>query len=571
MCYIEYIFYCSFFSLSPFLCFIPALIIISKTTKTETMKGIKNLMSCFFNFYKILFIENPVTISGGCILMILVIGLSVFPLIDSPQEKEIKIWQIGLELTRVLTPIILLVTPFAVAIRNFERLFVSDFQRKLCHIISTMRRHKIVLGYGYLGREVFSELKERRIVTDKNVFEVITPTLKKRRIYKDLLIVDKDCKVFNNVFSDPVYGDIGIIEPEIVQSLDKQPNREEEKSDIYDAPLQQKNKEPEEPVLIAGIIGDVNKTTLERSNVNEAMLFISAIPDYDATNKAIEIMSEKKCSCIITIQDLYQLKLQLPSIYDKTKNSEPMILLYPSYMEGITLGRSVFFAAKRWQTMKTENQEKLPRIIICGSGKQIYYLTEAYLLGLQQISGMNLFSNGLDIWILSDEEFYIKKANKNVQHFKDIGIEGGTLDEIVESPNGTSVKVTWQVLFSEPWDKKNIRKILEKSKPDIIVVSHKKAWNAIKILRSWSDIICSIGGDYKPTILVGTKTDSGEEKEKVIKYLKKYAKQRNIQETSFPIQTYDASVEIYADAREQIGSIAEALTYKNRKKHKKAT
>ena len=506
-----------------------------------------------------------------------------------------------------------------------------------------MNKHTVLLGYGYLGKDILRELKEREIVKNKEFLYIITPSLEKRKIYKNLLILDKNQVVFNNSTSDPIYGSIGIIEPDseklsitypdfrrdefasdstintLCESIHKEIlstnetsnknnysikwlNKCLEERNFYESVIEKKPnslnsddinvlvKESDEqenikrlnrlileiifpqtpkisqreaPVLTAGIIGDIiNKSTYEKAKIQEAKLLISAIADYDATNKLVEFLPDKKCNSIITVQDLQQLKLLLPNKVE-TYNSGTIILLHPSYIEGISLGRVLFSAAARWIESKPLdnliNKEPLPKIVITGSGKQIYYLTETYLLELRQIMGYPLKKTetggiNLHIRILSDEEFYKKKVTKKT--FKEsLGIETGKWMEIMKSPSTcfTNDVISWDVLFSEPDDVNNIKNILkdEDYMPDIIVISHKRADYVIKILDAWKNTIINSGkNQLNPVILVGTK---GKEK-KVERLLAKYNEHlvRKTNNTSvlnkllysFPTQKYDAMVKV---------------------------
>lgn len=542
-CFIKntaWLFYMMFLWSCPLFCLIPIIVIISKPTKTERTNQAIDIPKLFNKFYKIFFIETPVTISCGCFFLMLGIGFTC----SSPaisRETDITMWQLGFELSKLFTPIILLVTPLSVAIRDFDRLFVSDYHKRVCSIIATMRGHKIILGYGYLGREVLTELKERRIVDHRNVLDIITPKLQKRKFYKDLLIVDKDRNVFNYVFDDPIYGTIGIIESAIAQLSEGQQKIG-------------KDTTIEPTPLIIGIVGDHGMATLERANVKEASLFISAIPDYEATNTLIKVLSDKKytCSCIVTIQDDHQFKLQLPYIYNEVADSKSLILLYPSYLEGVELGRLVLLAAKKWQQRKS-SEETLPDILVCGSGKQIYYIIQTYLLGLQQLSNKSIENS--NIRILSDERFYVDTIKDKGNNFNQTDIESGVLNENFALPNITKEFLKHKIYISDPRDKKNIDTILLSNiRPDIIVISHKIAWDVLRILRSWCDLL-SQKNDYKPLILVGNKGEDA----RLAECLKNYAKGATC-DTSFPIQDHDADSGIYRDARGLIASMAESLT-----------
>ncbi len=179
----------------------------------------------------------------------------------------------------------------------------------------------------------------------------------------------------------------------------------------------------------------------------------------------------------------------------------------------------------------------------------------------------------LDISILSNDEFYKKKVAKKIFN-TNLGIESGKWIEIMKSPTTcyTNDVITWDVLFSEPDDVNNIKNILYKVMPDIIVISHKRADYVIKILDAWINTITkSQGNKLNPVILVGTK---GKE-EKVERLLAKYHEYlgSNTNNTSneelnkllysFPTQKFDAMVKVYDDAREQIGSIAKSLISKD--------
>ena len=206
---ITYTFYYNFFLVLPVLCHIPALLIVSKVTNQEKDK--KYLFDYLFNFYKILYLEHSVAISFGIVILSISIGANFLHTSSNETSNKIEIWQLCLAIVRVSTPIILILTPFGEGIKNFEKFFESDFYRKLRNIISSMNEHKVILGYGYLGKDILSELKERKIVEDTEFLEIITPSLEKRKIHKNLLIVDKNAGVFNNSTSDPIYGSIGII------------------------------------------------------------------------------------------------------------------------------------------------------------------------------------------------------------------------------------------------------------------------------------------------------------------------------------------------------------------------
>ena len=68
--FLLFVFYYNLSIIFPILCFIPVSIIYSKTKKKTV-----NLFYCLGCFYKILFIENPVKITIGCIYVIFTLAL----------------------------------------------------------------------------------------------------------------------------------------------------------------------------------------------------------------------------------------------------------------------------------------------------------------------------------------------------------------------------------------------------------------------------------------------------------------------------------------------------------------
>lgn len=553
-----YIFDYNFSLILPFLCLLPPVIIISKTKKPQYSTD------HFFNFYKILFIENPIVIPMVLILVLFPIAIIYFYPGDiemaSDESNRIEMWKLSIGAAKVLAPMILILPVFAKLIKNYERTVALHSYAKLRQIISSMTKPVIILGFGNLGRGVFKELKEREIVNAKEFSEIMTPTLDKRKVYKNLLIVEKDKSIFSNVFADIHYGNMGMVEPEIEQKGGKS------KRNLFPQSGSQKEcgKLDEEPVLIAGIAGEAIVTSIiyDKVKINDASLIISTV-DYTATNRLAKLTHDKECRGIITVQDFHQLKRFLPSSTSKTEHSGNIIFFYNAYIEGVTLGRVVLSTAYRWLERNQFDREKLPKVLIAGGGKQIYYLTETYLLGLQQIN-MDQHLKDRTISILSNEEFYGKKVKEVESLTTRYNIKSGEWTEILESPSvGFSNKsFTWEVVLDEPDHMKTIRTILEKDKPHIIVITHKVADYAIKILETWiTAIINLVEKDDRPTILVGTEGNEFENA-KVKEYLEKYNEMLISPDKSFPIQKYDAMVRVYDDSVEQIGSIAEILINK---------
>ncbi len=556
----------------PIFSFLPTLIIVLKTEKTEY------LIKYYWEFYKILFINRPVLMFSICGLLLIPIGI----VISLPGQDYNRAYNNLWLVTISMAPITMLLTYFSDIIKNYEKYFKADFHRKLNHIITTMNEHIIITGYGYLGKEILQELIERDIISNENAIEIITPELRIARIYTNLIIIDIDSNIISHGFSDTIYGNIGTILSESKVNINE-------------------NDENFASALVASVVGDiVNNNTLNTARVKFSKLIISAIPDYAATNKLTEFMQNNKVVDkqygIISCKDFYQLKSHLPI----EKNTDQRLWpLYPSYLEGETLGRVAFAAASRWieeaaerkkerekeaaerrkerrkerrregekerrrEGEKYKNYESLPKVVIVGGGKAIFYLCETYLIGLRHNYQRKRNTEDINVSILTQDKSY-STITTNQERSTQLGLKNGRLKLRMRSQSTTYTKyaVDLDIVFGDPSHYGNVLKIIKLDKPDIIIIAHKRADVVTKILEAWESAITYVNmEDYKPKIIVGTK---GNEKT-TYDHIETYAKQNNISDQYYPTQIYDAIVKVYYDTREQIGSIAEAITKKNEK------
>ncbi len=538
---VAYIFNYNFYLILPLLCLLPILTIVSKTGKSQYSTDY------FFNFYKILYIENPVLVTFVLILSLTPIALIKFySEIEVSHEDGVKMWQFSMIIVKVLTPTTLMLPTFAKLIKNFEKSIETHSQVKLRQVISNMHDHVIIFGYGYLGKDVLFELKERGILQNNDVSEVMTPELEKRKVYNNLIIVDSDQRIFKNVLTDSVFGNFGLIET----------SHESTFSD-------------EDDVLMIGMVGDVSnetilnkifKPTIKSEEYYSKTLLISTVSDYKVTDKLVKYMPY--ILCIVACNDLFQYKTFLPKTENDTMRTSGV--LYTPYLQGEILGRIVLAETLRWRHTKCGSEE-LPRILIIGGSKSSYYMQETYLIGLMQNIGFDENKQSLEIYYLSHDEFY-KDRTKGENQTQEGYYECSESIRYPDSVNNGVVTKS-KVIIGEAARLRTITRIIrnEKERPSTIVINHKNADVSVKLLEEWTSIIISSQLEgYNPKIFIGTK---GKE-ERVNSILKNYEKRMGDNSTKYPMQVYDCMVKVYDDSRELIGSIAETFKRKMRQEEK---
>ncbi len=538
---VAYIFNYNLYLILPLLCLLPILTIVSKTGKAQYSTDY------FFNFYKILYIENPVLV-----IFVLILALTPFALIKFysdvkvSADDEMRMWQFSMVLAKVLTPMIIILPTFAKLIKNFEKSIENHCQVKLRQIISNMDDLVVIFGYGYLGNNVLFELKERGIVHNNDVSEVMTPELEKRKVYNNLIIIDHNQSIFKNVLTDSIFGSIGLIES-----------------------IHEKEFADENDVFMIGMVGDVAnetilnkifKAAIESDRNRRKALLISTVPDYTVTDKLVKYMSS--ILCVVACHDLFQFKSFLPKTEEDTKRTLGM--LYTPYLEGEILGRSILAETLRWR-YEDSSRKGLPKILIIGGNKSSYYLQETYLIGLRQSGIINENEKDVNICYLSNDEFYKKRMTKTIQSQNDINYN--EYSESIRYPDAVynNFVVKSKVIIGEPARLRTIIEIIhnEKVRPQIIVITHENADMSVKLLEEWTNIIKNSQSDgYKPKVFIGTK---GKEK-RIKDILNNYERLNGNNSTTYPMQKYDCMVQIYDDSRELIGAISETFKRKLRRK-----
>ncbi len=561
----------------PLICLLPLLYILPDLTtnnNNNTEDHVGNILEYFRNFYKLLWFNNPLIITIGIFAIFLPVGIiKIYPMVNgislAKEGEGIEMFQFSLGVLKVLTPMSLIFPLFTRLLKNYDKTFESGFHRELSHTISSMNEHIIIFGYGVLARDTIKELKERDIIGDNNRKEVMPSKLEKGEIYKNIIIVHEDEKIFDAVHEDPLFGKIGVLK------LNFESNPE---SRLYKI-----------PILIPGIIGNVDYHSIyDRSKVADSILFISTIPDCEQIDKLSEFMKENKYNGIITCQDFDQLKT-LSTNFDSSEQTIRFIC--PSFIEGEALGRTIFAAAARFlaskeidgerkEVMKTIDpnkiKERLPRILVVGEEKNIPYLIDTYFIELQLINFLRIDDEQKDIdinlCIFSNEEFY-KRKDTTYGNSINGELTYKQWDKFVkyQGSNSSGFNIISDVFIGETDYVNNIRKFLKKDKPDIIVITHNSMNAIIKILKSWIDSIENFKNEdkYCPTILVETKGTFGSENiEKKVRtllerYKRYYIDEKGIDDAFYPTQDYDAMIRVYDNVKEEIGSFASTLTIEN--------
>lgn len=443
--------------------------------------------------------------------------------------------------------LLLILVPLFYSIRNFESLFESDFNSKLRNIIQRSENPMLIIGYGNLGERVAKEFLKRRDNIKLITKKILTPDLDVKEITENLIVVSKDQRSFDRVHTDPIFQDIGVV------------NIEE--------------KDINNKFLIPAIVGDINNgSTQDSCKLLECRGFVSLVNDEKAILTLFDLAYEKNLKAIISMENSPEKEFLICR-----SPSKDIFLIYPEQEEGIAVGMLLYETLIKWFV---ENNEKKPKILICGRGKQMYYIIETLELMSERFGP---YTDGIarrwhmqdNLIILSDEQDFDNRAdilppNAQTKAYPRL------LEEILFK---SLKRDEWRyncLINDSPDREKTMWKLLNnpRTRPEIIVVSSRVSEEITKIVDEWIDVIekyRNISGNerYRPRIVVGTVS----KEEKIIKEgaMIFYGTNISTNETEFPAkfpsQKFDSFINIYKDTKELVSGLAEALSKNEGEKH----
>ena len=468
----------------------------------------------------------------------------------------------------------------------FSKDFIDEYYRKTLHMcISDLdlkgKKHRVLLGFGRLGQGVHKELLERR--TNKVSIEpLINPSdgSSIRYLRKDMVIVDRDEKIFDHVFVDPSFEKIGVakvnyrdIKPEGIRCFTFS----------------------EEELWVPAIIGDItNESVLDYSNLGKCEFFIDTVKGYEETLKIARFAHDnRELKGIITVSDSAQKELLFPRY-----SGHGIFFTYVKHQQGISLGETVYPAMLRW--LKQDGNSRLPNILVLTDDiRQIHYMIETivqeFKLGgfiaedsTARTRKYNTRQYDLEITICGNS-----KEIKSACHPRDpqerrepnfslderrwnVSIERCSNPDPEHANPPHPIYISSRIILEHP-HLTTMEKMIRfyDIKPDIVVISFREASRVLKTLRDWVGVVQRnpflYDGEqkYKPVIIVGS---LGEEQREVRDVLFYYdalysqetnptanAEQERVR-SMYPVQAIDCRVDLYKDSREHIGAIADALS-----------
>lgn len=489
-----------------------------------------------YAFFDAVLHENVVAVILGLLLNIM---LSVSPLYliykghDPDMFQEVALSQAW------IGSLIIWLSPFLASLFQLETKFEANFDRKLRSFILEMKDHIVVIGYGNLGKKICSDLIEEDIISSgNNTTEILYPDLEVRKICTSLLVVDISDQWFDRIHIDPILEEIGV------------------------ARIEGKKKD----ILIPAIIGDIkSKAIREGSNLINSNLFILASADYAATFTMSRFANSVDANSIIAVRDSAQKDYFSPKM-----TAHDTFFIYPTFQAGISLGRIASLCY--FKLAEKIPEEDSPRIAIAGEGKQIHYLIETFWIEMQAAGIAKHWAElepfKLPITILTEDRDLVRCHNvseppKRGKYTKIKGIitRLARIDKI-------NAWMLIDLVFDAPSKLKTIEKIINKEKPEVIVITSKTIEDVSKILHEWIMAIERYNskiykeGFYKPMIIVGVLGDEYMEIQDILLYYSKleamYGNLKPGPGTQFP--TYlDSTVRVYDDSAEQISGLAYAF------------
>lgn len=458
----------------------------------------------------------------------------------------------------------------------FRKDFIDEYYRKtMTQIISDMDEHLVMLGFGGLGQGVQTEIIER--MEEKKIKKSIEPILDPsdsssiRYLAKNMVVVDKDEKLFDHVFCDPSFEKVGVA---------KNYYRRIEHNGDCNLSFR------EDELWIPAIIGDIaNASVLDYSKLEHCNYFIDTLEGYEESIMVSKFAHDHpKTGGIITVSDSAQHKFLFPR-----HSGSGVFLSYPTQQRGVSLAEVIYPAMARWL-----NNFIIPNVLVFTDDlRQTHYMIETILQELKLSNHLSQYIDGplrslpyagehvdLRITLCSDAE-EIKRVchskmpknkflNKlNVMEWVEI-IERCASPEFVWPSEKYYIKS--EVIIEKPH--LMIMEMMTKSlSPKVVIISYK---NMVDILKVLHDCIIAVerynsltSNDWKwmPKIIVGCQ---GKEERDVRDWLQYYdtlcrekcrgENRENWQR--YPIQAIDCMVDLNKDSKEQIAAIAEAMSIK---------
>lgn len=554
-----------------------ALITSEKLTQRRLELTPKGFINCFLAFNKTVLSENSIEIVIGLAGQFLLVGL-------------LFLW--GVEKFKVYYVIYSLVffalwaTPIIKGfIRNLEVIYIKAFIDVLTRRLQQIKDHYIIIGYGRFGKTVINDLFENYIELEAESEDVVLygrykvikwhkhfhdlikaekhpnnntskkeekgdnetekhPTLLLERILNEgfddillctnLVIVDKDERLFSNVFSHPNLGKIGVVVLDRLNRL--RYNKENYKKKIY----------------IPAIVGESkNISTLDLARVDRSKMVLSLVPDEEATYRIFEAIckKQKERKGIIAGSTTGQEHLLIPQSYD-TKVS----FLHGHRVRGWELGDIV--AGNLIDKRDDSGKIRDVKILILGCGRQLHFLLEKMWLEIicekgktnnekkffkeflrnncliigddKYINNSTITDkNGYRYWnhelaYVTNKEVYADKRKNyrmSVPYLRGISDEPTLLGPIIFGTVDAK---------QEPFTRVN-PKFFDK-KPEIVIISSDSPEEILKAFNELSSISKKYNLDPKPVIIA----ESNPDVQKVVMELNK-AYNANNNSTKYPI------------------------------------
>lgn len=476
--------------------------------------------------------------------------------------------------------------PFVRAwLRVFSTDFVDEYYRKtLSQIISGLDEHQVLLGFGGLGKGVRKELleREKRNPLCEPLYPLYEPFLDPsdgssiRYLAKNMVVVDRDERLFDKVFVDPALERIGIAKL---------------KYDNITYSANSRFNITKEEIWIPAVIGDfIDESVIDNCALGRCEFFIDTIEGYEESIRISKFAHDHpKPNGIITVSDSAQQKFLFPR-----HSGQGVFLTYPTQQRGISLGEVVYPAMARY--LNDDNNFHCPNVLVFTDElRQTHYMIETilqelkmgghlgrYLVGRHSPDSQEPVDLGITICGEADE---IKRVchPKIPQSISPDDMDERRWVEIIErcaNPeyawSGKKYYIESRVILEKP-HLMTMEKIIDKLEPRIVVISYKNTADILKVLHDWiiaverynSPLSQRIENDgkinlpYHPKIIVGYQ---GEEERDVRDWLQYYdtlCRNSDAKWQKYPLQAIDCMVDLNKDSKENIAAIAEAM-YKNK-------
>ncbi|MCF6149351.1 MAG: hypothetical protein E3K37_11920 [Candidatus Kuenenia sp.] len=460
-------------------------------------------------------------------------------------------------------------------IQTFSKDFIDEYYRKTTfQIIANLNNHQVMLGYGELGKGIQTELLERMKKNKIQKEPILDPSDGStiRYLAKDMVVVDRDDKIFDHVYCDPSFEKIGIAKAKYryIKSL-PQTRLEIKKEELW----------------IPAVIGNfINESIIDYCALGKCKFFIDTIEGYEESIRISKFAhDQQRTRGIITVSDSAQKKFLFPR-----HSGHGIFLAYPTRQRGISLAEVIYPAMSRWL-----NERNVPNVLIFTDNlRQIHYIIETILQELKLSNYLDQYLGGpwrtlpyqnehvdLRITLCSEAEEVIRVCCTNMKEDILHSLDVREWVEIIErcaSPECAwpSVKyyIKSRVIVEKP-HLMTMENMIKWLKPKVVVINYKKTADILKVLHDWIIAVerhNSLKEYYRPwiwmpKIIVGYQ---GEEERDVRDWLTYYDTLCSIKCSGgdsynwqrYPVQSIDCMVDLNKDSREQIAAIAEAMQNK---------